>query len=59
LPAISNKVLDKCVMTDDTVPALPMETLCEVYRRSAETYLKRRSTLLDTPYTIKGENTYR
>jgi hypothetical protein len=33
--------------------------LCDVYRRSAETYLKRRNRLLLTPYTINGKITYR
>jgi len=46
-------------MTDDTVPAPIADALCDVYRRSAKTYLKRRNRLLHTPYTINREITYR
>ena len=59
MPAISNKVLDKCVTTDGTVPAPPVDALFDVYSRSAKTYLKRRNRLLHTQYTINGEITYR
>jgi hypothetical protein len=46
------------VITGGTVPALHVDALSEVYIRSAQTYLKRRNTVLHISQTVNGEITY-